>query len=123
MCRSVNMRGFAMATAVANLLDHLRNDAGLQGKDIANVMAVSPATVSRWMSGKASPDLKTQLIMSDLRFVADRLAEFYQPDETRLWLHAPHAMLNGERAVDLIHRGETERVLAVIEAIGQGAYV
>ncbi|MER2605186.1 MAG: helix-turn-helix transcriptional regulator, partial [Siculibacillus sp.] len=84
MCRSVNLRGFAMATAVANLLDHLRNDAGLQGKDIANVMAVSPATVSRWMSGKASPDLKTQLIMSDLRFVADRLAEFYQPDETRL---------------------------------------
>jgi hypothetical protein len=54
--------------------------------------------------------------------VVDRLADFYTPDETRLWLHTKHPMLNGERAIDLINAGKTEAVLAVIEALDSGAY-
>lgn len=111
-----------MSSAVAKILDHLRDDGGLQGKDIANIMSVSPATVSRWSDGRAAPDLKTQTIFAELRYVVDRLAEFYSPDETRLWLHASHPMLEGERAIDLINAGATERVLEVIEALDVGAY-
>ncbi|MBY6242793.1 antitoxin Xre/MbcA/ParS toxin-binding domain-containing protein [Methylosinus sp. Sm6] len=111
-----------MATAVSRILDHLRSDGGLQGKDIANIVAVSPATVSRWSSGKATPDLRTQTVIAELRYVVDRLSDFYTPDETRLWLHAKHPMLNGERAIDLINAGRTEAVLAVIEALASGAY-
>lgn len=111
-----------MSTAVKKILDVLRDDGGLQGKDIANIVSVSPATVSRWSSGKATPDLKTQTVFAELRYVVDRLAEFYTSDETRLWLHTPHPMLNGERAIDLINAGRTEEVLAVIESLESGAY-
>lgn len=111
-----------MATAVSRILEHLRSDGGLQGKDIANIVSVSPATVSRWLSGRATPDLRTQTVMAELRYVVDRLADFYTPDETRLWLHTKHQMLNGERAIDLINEGRTEAVLAVIEALDAGAY-
>jgi transcriptional regulator with XRE-family HTH domain len=111
-----------MANAVSRILEHLRNDGGLQGKDIANIVAVSPATVSRWSSGKASPDLRTQTVIAELRYVVDRLSDFYTPDETRLWLHTSHPMLNGDRAIDLINAGRTEDVLAVIEALEAGAY-
>jgi transcriptional regulator with XRE-family HTH domain len=111
-----------MSTAVARILDRLRDDGGLQGKDIANIVAVSPATVSRWSNGKASPDLKTQTVIAELRYVVDRLADFYTPDETRLWLHAAHPMLKGERAIDLINTGRTEEVLGVIEALDSGAF-
>jgi predicted transcriptional regulator len=34
-----------MATAVARILDDLRERGGLQGKDIANIVGVSPPTV------------------------------------------------------------------------------
>ena len=111
-----------MANAVSRILDHLRDDGGLQGKDIANIVSVSPATVSRWSNGKATPDLRTQTVIAELRYVVDRLSEFYTPDETRLWLHTRHPMLNGERAIDLINQGRTEAVLAVIEALDAGAY-
>jgi transcriptional regulator with XRE-family HTH domain len=111
-----------MSTAVSRVLERLRDDGGLQGKDIANIVAVSPATVSRWSSGKATPDLHTQTVIAELRYVVDRLAEFYTPDETRLWLHARHPMLDNQRAIDLINAGQTERVLAVIEALDSGAY-
>jgi transcriptional regulator with XRE-family HTH domain len=111
-----------MSAAVVKILDTLRDEGGLQGKDIANIVAVSPATVSRWYSGKASPDLKIQTLIAELRYVVDRLAEFYEPDEARLWLHAAHPMLHGERAVDLINAGRTEEVLALIESLDSGAY-
>lgn len=111
-----------MSTAVQRILDTLRDEGGLQGKDIANIVAVSPATVSRWSNGKAMPDLKTQTVIAELRYVVDRLSEFYTADETRLWLHTPHPMLNGERAIDLINAGRTEEVLAVIESLDAGAY-
>jgi transcriptional regulator with XRE-family HTH domain len=111
-----------MSTAVSKILDHLRDDGGLQGKDIANIVAVSPATVSRWSNGRATPDLKTQTVIAELRYVVDRLADFYTPDETRLWLHARHPMLHSERAIDLINAGKTEQVLAVIETLDAGGY-
>jgi len=112
-----------MASAVTRILDHLKTDGGLQGKDIANIVSVSAATVSRWQNGKASPDLRTQTVIAELRYVVDRLGDFYTPDETRLWLHTPHQMLGGERAIDLINSGRTQEVLAVIEALDTGAYV
>ncbi|ABD86010.1 antitoxin Xre/MbcA/ParS toxin-binding domain-containing protein [Rhodopseudomonas palustris] len=111
-----------MSTAVMKILNVLRDEGGLQGKDIANIVAVSPATVSRWSSGKATPDLKTQTIIAELRYVVDRLAEFYTADETRLWLHTPHPMLDGEKAIDLINAGKTELVLGIIENLDSGAY-
>ena len=111
-----------MSTAVSKILEHLKDDGGLQGKDIANIVAVSPATVSRWSSGKATPDLHTQTVIAELRYVVDRLNDFYTPDETRLWLHARHPMLDNARAIDLINAGRTEDVLAVIEGLDSGAY-
>lgn len=112
-----------MSTAVARILDDLRGRGGLQGKDIANIVDVSPATVSRWSRGAATPGLHTQTVIAELRYVVERLSDFYAPDEARLWLHARHPLLGGERAIDLINTGRTEAVLAVIERLESGAYV
>ena len=111
-----------MPGAVARLIDDLRQRGGLKGSDVANITAVSPATVSRWIGGSAVPHARTQLLISDLRYLVDRLAEFYDPDETRMWLYAKHRLLNGERAVDLIHAGRTDEVLELIESLAGGAY-
>jgi len=111
-----------MSVAVAKLVEDLRERGGLKGSDLANITAVSQATVSRWASGKASPHPKTQLVISDLKYVVDRLAEFYSPDETRIWLYAKHPLLDGARAIDLIHAGGADKVLAVIESLADGTY-
>ena len=109
--------------AVAKTLDDLRERGRLSGVDVANVLDVSKATVSRWSTGKAAPQPKTQLVLSDLRYVVDRLSEFYTPDETRTWLYARNALLGGERAMDLIHSDRTEEVLAAIERLAALSYV
>jgi transcriptional regulator with XRE-family HTH domain len=111
-----------MTTAVARIIEELRSHGGLKATDVANIASVSPATVSRWIAGKALPDPQTQLIISDLRHVVDRLSEFYTPDETRLWLYSKHRLLNGERAIDLINRSEVDKILAVIENLDKASY-
>jgi transcriptional regulator with XRE-family HTH domain len=117
-----NCSGLKMASAVTKIIDDLRDRGGLKGTDVANITEVSPATVSRWTSGKASPHPKTQLLISDLRYIVDRLSEFYTPEETRLWLYSKHRLLGGERAIDLINRGRTDEVLGVIESLDEGTF-
>jgi transcriptional regulator with XRE-family HTH domain len=111
-----------VVTAVVRIIDDLRARGGLKGTDVANIAAVSPATVSRWSSGEAVPHPKTQLLISDLRYVVDRLAEFYTPDEARVWLYAKHRLLQVHRAIDLLQDGRADEVLAVVESLDEGAY-
>lgn len=111
-----------MSTAVAKMIDHLRDKGGLKGTDIANVMSVSPATVSRWSQGKLAPHPKTELLISDLRYIVDRLNEFYTSDEARLWLYSKHRLLDGQRPIDLIHSGKADEVLAIIASLDEGTY-
>ena len=112
-----------MANAVAQTIDVLRQRGNLSGVDVANVADVSKATVSRWVTGKAVPHPNTQLVLSDLRYVVDRLCEYYSPDETRVWLYSRNNLLNGERGLDLIHEGRTEEVLSAIERLGSLSYL
>ena len=111
-----------MASAVSKIIDDLRDRGGLKGTDVANIAAVSPATVSRWTAGKALPHPKTQLLISDLRYVVDRLSEFYSPEETRIWLYSKHRLLNGQRAIDLINQGQADEILSVIESLDEGTF-
>lgn len=112
-----------MGMAVARILSELREMGGLKGSDIANILSSSAPTVSRWSNDKGSPPLTTQTLIADLRYVVERLSDFYTPDEARLWLHARHPLLEGERAIDLIRKGRIEPVLAVIERMDAGAYL
>ncbi|MEA2894799.1 MAG: hypothetical protein QOJ84_414 [Bradyrhizobium sp.] len=113
--------GEKMAAAVARIIEELRSRGGLKAIDVANIASVSPAMVSRWIADQARPDPKTQLVISDLRYVVDRLSEFYAPEETRLWLYSKHRLLNGERAIDLINRGDIDKVLAAVESIDKAS--
>jgi transcriptional regulator with XRE-family HTH domain len=117
------MSSATTATAVPRMLSYLRENGGLQGKDIANIVDVSPATVSRWANGAASPTLHVQTVINDLRYVVDRLSDFYTADETRLWLSSRHQLFDGQRAIDLIRTRRTEDVLAVIDRLSAAVYL
>ena len=109
--------------AVARYIDELSEVGGLTGTDIANIAEVSKATVSRWRSGTIQPQPRTQLVLSDLYYVVDRLREYYSPDEIRIWLYARHPQLDGARAIDLINQNKSEEVLRVLDRLDAEAYV
>lgn len=107
----------------AQFVEGLRDAGGLKGTDIANIADVSEATVSRWSKGTASPHPHTQLVLSDLHYIVNRLRDYYSRDEVRVWLFARHPQLGGERAIDLINAGRSEEVLDILERLDAGAFL
>ena len=110
-------------SAVVKTIGDLRDRGRLSGVDVANIARVSKATMSRWSKGTAAPHPKTQLVLSDLRYVVDRLADFYSADEIRLWLFSRNDLLDGEKAIELIHEDRTDEVLQAIEKLDSLAYL
>lgn len=110
-------------SAVMKTISDLKDRGKLTGVDVANITNVSKATVSRWVNGSTAPKPSTQLILSDLRYVVDRLAEFYTPDETRMWLYARNELLGGASAMELIHQGKTDEVLQAIGRLDSLTYL
>lgn len=112
-----------MQGVVTRFLDNLQTSGGLSGSDIANVVDVSKATVSRWRTGQFKPQPQHEVIIAALFYVVDRLHEYYSSEEVRTWLYARHPQLNGERAIDLIHDNRTIEVLKVIDRLDNDVFV
>ena len=53
-------------TAVSRLVDELKHYGGLTGRDIANILGVSPPTVTRWSKGESGPTIDKQTVMANL---------------------------------------------------------
>lgn len=63
----------------------------------------------------AKPELNADVVR-----VREALAEVYTPDGIEVWLVGRNQLLGGARPIDLIHQGETEKVLAVIAGLADG---
>ena len=112
-----------MQSSISRHIVELTGIGGLKGADIANIMDVSKATVSRWRSGDSKPTPRNELILSDLKYIVDRLNDYYTPADIRSWLYARHPQLGGERAMDLIHNDRSIEVLAVIDRLDNSVHV
>jgi len=60
---------------------------------------------------------------ADLDKCVEALDEFYAPLDVMPWLTAPHKLLNGARAIDLLGTDRSHEVFAVIDQMRSGAYV
>lgn len=112
-----------MASAVAARLDSIKAHAGVQSREIAQLLDTTPQTISRWQQGRVDPhSAKLQQLLT-LEWLADQLSEFYEPDDARLWLFSRHRLLGGDSPADRIKDGRAEDVLALIEQLRDGAFV
>lgn len=112
-----------MAGAVATRLDTIRDRGGIKSREVAQLLDTTPQTVSRWRSGKVEPHSDRLHRLLALEWLIGELAEFYPPDEARLWLFSPHRLLDGERPADRIQQGKTDDVLTLIAQLRDGAFV
>jgi len=110
-------------SALGRKLEAIQAKGGMQSVDIANVLGTRPETVSRWNQGKAYPQPDKEKLLLELEYVVDQLADFYDPQEARLWMLSRQKVLNGETPADLIQHGRTDEVLKVIGQLRDGVYV
>ena len=109
-------------TAIANKLDHIRSLGGISSREIAQLLDTTPQTVSRWQTGRSGPRPGALDQLLRLEWVLDQLAQFYNPDEARLWIFGPHPDLDGVTPAEAIRSGQIGEVLAIIDRLQSAAY-
>jgi transcriptional regulator with XRE-family HTH domain len=112
-----------VAGAVARRLEAIRTRGGIKSRELALLLNTTPETVSRWQTGKAEPQRNRLEQLLTLEWLMDQLAEYYPPDEARLWLFARNRLLGGDTPAERIQAGRVEDVLALIEQLKSGAFV
>ncbi len=112
-----------MAGALAERLEAIRTQGGIRSREVAQLLDTTPQTVSRWQTGKVDPQPDRLQRLLTLEWLITVLAEFYAPDQARLWLFAPHRLLGGDRPADRIQQGKLDDVLALIHQLSDGAFV
>jgi len=112
-----------MTNAIARRLESVERKGALRSVDVANIIGTRPETVSRWNQGKAFPRRDAEQALLDLEYIVDQLADFYEPREARLWLFARQKLLKGEIPAELIQKGRSAEVMAVIDQLREGVFI
>jgi transcriptional regulator with XRE-family HTH domain len=94
---------------------------GLSQESLARILGVSSRTVHRWLHGtrpRRKPELDRILSLASslLRALSDAAA-------VRAYLHHANPSIGNERPVDLLLRGEFDRIAADLQSIEEGVYV
>jgi len=110
-------------SAFAERLAKIKELAGITGRDVAQLLDTTPETISRWSTGKVEPQRERLQRVLELEFFLTELAEFYTPEEARLWLFAPHKLLSGESPALRIQNDKAQDVFALLDQLRSGAYV
>jgi transcriptional regulator with XRE-family HTH domain len=106
-------------TAIAKRLTNLETLAGIRPTDVAFLANTNIETVSRWRSGKNAPQGSNERLILDIEYILERLREFYERDDARLWLYTRQKALQGKAPADLIHEGRVSDVLDLIQDLSE----
>ncbi len=111
------------ATVYAETIGRMSDRVRLRHEDVGRAVGASPRSVARWAEGKTGPRSKTRDRLFELSAVAQELGKVLKPDAGEAWLLTPNPMLDFDRPIELIPRGEYKRVLAAIEGMQDGVFV
>jgi len=112
-----------MPGAVAVRLDSIQKGASISASEVADLLGTTSQTISRWRRSTVKPEQQRLRLLLDLDWLISQLADFYEPDEARMWLFARHQLLDGERPFDRIKNGRMDDVIALIDQLRSGAVV
>lgn len=112
-----------MPGAVAAKLDSIRDKTGVRGNEFAGLIGATQQTISRWRQGRVDPQPSNLNRLLTLDWLASELAEFYAPDDARVWLFSRNRMLQGASPAERIQQDRIDDVLALIDQLKSGAYV
>ena len=99
----------------------VRADYALSRERLARVLDVSARTVQRWEAANQLPaDDRHRATLSELRSIVELGQTVYTPAGFQRFLRTPLPVLDHRTPIEMLERGETNRVLAVLAADYEG---
>jgi transcriptional regulator with XRE-family HTH domain len=103
----------------ARLVSQIRSELGVTREFFARMTGFSVRAISGWESGRpvSEPALRR---IKEMRRLRDALAEGIRPEFIPRWLETPCEGLGGLKPVEVLERGETDRLWRTVFLIGSG---
>jgi Protein of unknown function (DUF2384) len=92
----------------------LHDAAGLSDRMIAAATGAKPSTVRGWLAGRSVPTGVRAERLIELGEMTTRLARVVRPEMIAVWLHRPVLALDDEKPIELLARGDYQRVAKLI---------
>jgi uncharacterized protein (DUF2384 family) len=89
--------------------------------EIAAVLDVDPAQLSRWKRGQ-TPDPENADRLAGLDLVVQMLSGYLSPSRLRKWLQGPNVHLNDRSPIALLRMGAVAEVLTAVQALKSGVH-
>src|SRR5437879_4723348 len=91
------------------LVAEVRRKLGISRKAFSRLTGYSERAIATWEAGKKPDEPSLRRIKETERF-QDRLATLVRPEEIPGWLDAPNDAFDGLKPIEVIERGEIDRL-------------
>lgn len=109
----------AAATSATTAVEEVRRNLGLTRKLFSRLTGYSERAIASWEAGARPDEPGLRRIRETERFQA-KLAEVVRPEEIPHWLDTPNEAFEGLKPLEVIERGEIDRLWNMIYYLESG---
>lgn len=102
-----------------SLLQHYRAAFGLPQPLVVRLTGFSPRSVAKWSQGQA-PSPKQERALAEMDRLLDGLARVMEPVQVGRWLKQPNSAFDGSTPLQVVERGELDRVWRMLYDLESG---
>jgi hypothetical protein len=117
-CKNVCMN-ILVPERVSEQISLLAKDSGMNYDMLARALSVSRRSISGWLSGQEPERINRVRINEFGRLVAE-LHTIIKPEKLKTWWNQPVANFDGSTHLQVLERGETDRLWRMIWEIREG---
>jgi transcriptional regulator with XRE-family HTH domain len=97
----------------------IRRELGVTRKDFARLTGYSERSIAAWEGGEA-PSSKGLQRLNEVKRLRDALANVIKPEHIADWLKTPNDAFHGLKPLEVIERGEADRIWKMIYYLESG---
>ncbi|KXU37898.1 hypothetical protein AXK11_01740 [Cephaloticoccus primus] len=101
------------------LLQHYKSNFGLPQPMLVRLTGVSPRSVAKWSQGEP-PSAKQEKSLVEMDRLLDGLARVLEPEQVGRWLKQPNPAFDGSTPLQVVERGEVDRIWHMLYDIESG---
>jgi len=110
--------------SAANAIKRANENLGMNFSEVAEALGVNRQTVFRYRKLLSVPSAEIREDLAKIREITYLLSEVFIDKDAQLeWLYNPVPLLRDRRPIDLIRKGEFDRVLSVLAGHYSGAFI
>jgi len=100
-------------------LDAIAEKFGLRQETLSRLTGFSLRAVAGWARGK-KPSAPVQRALTEMDRLLDRLSRLMEPKQVGKWLKEPNSAFDGSTPVQVIERGQIDRIWRMLYFVESG---